>query len=112
MLCPLRLDGAPPNRMRRGGLWIASQDSRAEDPARTRWYHVRPSRAPQDDESNEKRQKQQQQLQTFRSGPMRYRMEAAHWFTERGFGKPPQTVELTAEDGGPVSVTIRWPESD
>jgi|GraSoiStandDraft_23_1057293.scaffolds.fasta_scaffold1065773_1 hypothetical protein len=43
---------------------------------------------------------------------MRYRMEAAHWFTERGFGKPPQTVELTAEDGGPVSVTIRWPESD
>jgi hypothetical protein len=51
-------------------------------------------------------------LQTFRSGPMRYRMEAAHWLTERGFGKPPQTVELTAEDGGPVVVKLIWPESD
>jgi hypothetical protein len=51
-------------------------------------------------------------LQTFRSGPMRYRMEAAHWLTERGFGKPPQTVEFTAEDGGPVVVKLIWPESD
>ena len=29
-------------------------------------------------------------LQTVRSGPMRYRMEAAHWLTERGFGRPPR----------------------
>jgi hypothetical protein len=43
---------------------------------------------------------------------MRYRMEAAHWLTERGFGKPPQTVEFTAEDGGPVVVKLIWPESD
>jgi hypothetical protein len=42
----------------------------------------------------------------------RYRMEAAHWLTERGFGKPPQTVELTAEDGRPVVVKLIWPESE
>ena len=51
-------------------------------------------------------------MQTFRSGPMRYRMEAAYWLTERGFGKPPQTVELTAEDRGPVVVKLIWPESE
>jgi hypothetical protein len=49
-------------------------------------------------------------MQTFRSGPMRYRMEAAHWLTERGFGKPPQVVEHTNEDGGPISVKVIWPE--
>jgi hypothetical protein len=51
-------------------------------------------------------------MRTFRSGPMPYRMEAAHWLTERGFGKSPQTVEFTAEDGGPVVVKLIWPESD
>ena len=49
-------------------------------------------------------------LQTFRSGPMRYRMEAAHWLTERGFGKPPQVVEHTGEDGDLISVKLTWPE--
>jgi hypothetical protein len=51
-------------------------------------------------------------LLTFRSGPMRYRMEAAHWPTERGFGEAPQTVEHMGEDGGPVSVKVIWGESD
>ena len=45
-------------------------------------------------------------LLTFRSGPMRYRIEAAHWLTERGFGKAPQIVEHMGEDGGPVSVKV------
>src|SRR2546426_12678444 len=50
-------------------------------------------------------------LQTFRSGPMRYRMEAAHWLTERGFGRAPQVVvEHAGEDGGPIHVTVTWPE--
>jgi len=51
-------------------------------------------------------------LQTFRSGPRHYRMEAAHWLTERGFGKPPQTVELMTEDIGPVRVNLIWRESE
>jgi hypothetical protein len=42
---------------------------------------------------------------------MRYRMEAAHWLTERGFGKAPQIIEPMGEDGGPVSVKIIWGES-
>ena len=45
-------------------------------------------------------------LRTFRSGPMRYRMEAAHWLTERGFGRAPQAVEHVGEDGGPISVKV------
>jgi hypothetical protein len=48
-------------------------------------------------------------LRTLRSGPMRYRMEAAHWLTERGFGKPPQAVEHIGEDE-PIHVTLTWPE--
>jgi hypothetical protein len=48
-------------------------------------------------------------LRTLRSGPMRYRMEAAHWLTERGFGKPPQGVEQIGEDE-PIHVTLTWPE--
>jgi len=49
-------------------------------------------------------------LLTFRSGPMRYRMEAAHWLTERGFGRAPQVVEHTGEDGDPIHVTVLWGE--
>jgi hypothetical protein len=51
-------------------------------------------------------------LQTFRSGPMRYRMEAAHWLTERGFGKPPQVVEHTGDDGDPISVKVTCPRGE
>ena len=50
-------------------------------------------------------------LKTFRSGPMRYRMEAAEWLTERGFGRTPQVVEHLGEEGGPLHVTLTWPES-
>ena len=49
-------------------------------------------------------------LRTFRSGPMRYRMEAAHWLTERGFGRAPQVVEHTGDKGDPISVRLIWPE--
>jgi hypothetical protein len=51
-------------------------------------------------------------MQTFRCGPMRYRMEAAHWLTERGFGKPPQTVELATEEDRLVRVNLIWREGD
>jgi hypothetical protein len=50
-------------------------------------------------------------LKAFRSGPMRYRMEAAHWLTERGFGRAPQVVEHTGDDGDPISVKVTWPEA-
>jgi len=49
-------------------------------------------------------------LQTFRNGPMRYRMEAAHWLTERGFGRAPQVVEHVGEEAGPIHVKVTWPE--
>jgi hypothetical protein len=49
-------------------------------------------------------------LKTFRNGPMRYRMEAAHWLTERGFGRAPQVVEHVGEEAGPIHVKVTWPE--
>jgi len=49
-------------------------------------------------------------LEAFRKGSMRYRLEAAEWLTERGFGKPPQVVEHTGEDGTPIKVTVTWGE--
>jgi hypothetical protein len=45
---------------------IASRDSRAEDHARTRWYDIRLSREPQDDQSNENSEKQQQHELDFK----------------------------------------------
>jgi hypothetical protein len=46
------------------------------------------------------------------SGPMRDRMEAAPWLTERGVGNAPQIVEHMGEAGEPVSVKVIWGAGD
>jgi hypothetical protein len=40
--------------------------------------------------------------------PLRYRLEAAAWLADRGFGKALQQMELTGPEGGPMEVVFRY----
>lgn len=40
-----------------------------------------------------------------------YRMEAAEWLADHGFGRPAQAVQVTGDEGGPMEVTVVWPDA-
>jgi hypothetical protein len=51
-------------------------------------------------------------LRGRRKAPLKLRMEAAAWLTDRGFGKAVQQLEVSGPDGGPQEYRIRYPDDD
>jgi hypothetical protein len=45
-------------------------------------------------------------LRGRKKAPLRLRMEAAAWLADRGFGKVPQPLEHTGQDGAPMRFTL------
>jgi hypothetical protein len=46
-----------------------------------------------------------------RSTKLPYRMQAAEWLGDRGWGRPTQSVEHSGGDGEPIRVKLIWPDA-
>ena len=46
-----------------------------------------------------------------KSARLPYRMQAAEWLGDRGWGRPTQSLEHAGVEGRPVEVTVVWPDN-
>lgn len=49
-------------------------------------------------------------IELSRSPDTRVAMQASQYLVDRAIGKPAQAMAVTGEDGGPISIKVRWKE--